>query len=71
MNKCGLWKYNKVTGMWVLQRTCENENNAHQWLMIFSDDDPDEHFCIAREGGKPKIIPATDNVFGVHLKTVH
>lgn len=49
-----LWKYNKVTGYWVMVRDSLVEN-AKRWLEIFQGDEPDEHFKVAKT--RPKAAP--------------
>jgi hypothetical protein len=46
MNKT-LWKYNKITGYWVAQRTVTPETAA-QWLKVFKADEPGEKFKVAK-----------------------
>ncbi len=41
-----LWKYNKVTGYWVLIRTV-SEQTAKQWIDIYKADEPNEQFKIS------------------------
>lgn len=46
-----LWKYNKITGYWVLVRDCA-EDTADTWLFIFQKDEPNEIFKLSKT--KPK-----------------
>jgi hypothetical protein len=46
-NETGLWKYNKTTGLWALQRVCA-EWTAENWLGVFQKDDPEEYFILSR-----------------------
>lgn len=50
----GLWKYNTTTGLWRLERTCE-EGTAAQWLNIFKKDEPNSFFKLSKvkPTGKP------------------
>ena len=49
-----LWRYNKITGLWVHERTVVQET-AQQWLNVFKSDSPDESFKVSahRPTGKP------------------
>jgi len=51
----GLWKYNKITGYWNLERQCAAET-ADQWLEVFQKDEPDEIFKLSlrKPSGRPK-----------------
>jgi len=51
LNEIGLWRKNKITGYWVLERTCFPEF-ASEWLQIFQKDEPDETFVLAKR--RPK-----------------
>jgi hypothetical protein len=50
----GLWKYNKTTGFWSLERKCADDT-ASKWLNIFKTDEPDSFFKLSknRPSGKP------------------
>ena len=50
MNKT-LWKYNRITGLWVSQRTVTAET-AQEWLSIFQADEPSEKFKVSKN--RPK-----------------
>jgi len=50
MNKV-LWKYNRITGFWVSQRTVTSETEA-TWLKVFQADEPSEKFKVAKN--RPK-----------------
>ncbi len=52
-----LWKFNKVTGYWVYQRTCSEEEGS-QWLKIFKSDEPKESFKLSKN--KPSGRPTGD-----------
>lgn len=41
-----LWKFNKVTGLWVPQRTV-TQQTADEWLRIFQRDEPEEIFKVS------------------------
>lgn len=49
--KIKLWKYNRITGYWIIQREC-NDNTADRWLAVFQKDEPDELFKLSRN--KPR-----------------
>jgi hypothetical protein len=51
-----LWKYNRITGLWDHQRTCD-ESTAETWLGVFQKDEPDEAFALAKH--RPKKRPET------------
>ena len=38
-----LWKYNRVTGYWVLVRDCYRDR-VQDWMRIFQSDEPNEIF---------------------------
>jgi hypothetical protein len=42
-----LWRYNRITGLWDYQRSCDEET-AQQWLGVFRRDEPDETFALAK-----------------------
>ena len=42
-----LWKYNRITGYWVLMRDCFFDRRA-DWLRIFQSDEPGETFKASR-----------------------
>lgn len=46
-----LWKYNKVTGLWVHCRVCGTET-AKEWLTLFQKDELSERFKVSKN--KPK-----------------
>jgi len=46
-----LWRYNKITGYWILMRDCAS-NNAAQWLEVFQADEPKEYFKLSNK--KPR-----------------
>lgn len=46
-----LWKFNKITGYWQLERDVTKENQAG-WLKIYQQDEPDELFKVSKI--KPK-----------------
>ena len=50
----GLYKYNKITGMWVHQRSVTPETKD-QWLYHFKKDEPNEHFVVSKN--KPNHNP--------------
>lgn len=49
-----LWKYNRVTGLWDYQRTCE-PGTGRDWLAVFRKDEPSETFILGTR--KPKGRP--------------
>lgn len=55
MGKQKIWKYNKVTGYWVLVKTIDIAYDAPKWLEIFQSDEPDESFILAYS--KPRMYP--------------
>ena len=42
-----LWKYNKRTGYYDLQRICYKDT-AKEWLALYSKDEPSEHFKLSK-----------------------
>lgn len=56
-----LWKYNKRSGYWDLQRSIASPHDEQTWLKTFQDDEPTEHFVISktRPSKKPKLQEAT------------
>ncbi len=46
-----LWRYNKVTGYWRLERSC-HPDDAARWLDIFSKDEPGEFFRLVPVGDR-------------------
>lgn len=52
-----LWKYNKRSGYWDLQRSIIDPHDEEKWLGIFQKDEPSEHFKLSknRPSGKPKL----------------
>jgi hypothetical protein len=50
-----LWKFNKRSGYWSMERTCE-EDTAEAWLRIFSEDEPSEYFYLTAKH-KPAFDP--------------
>lgn len=55
-----LWKYNKRTGYWDLQRSIASPSDEQTWLKTFQDDDPTEHFVLSktRPSKKPTLREA-------------
>lgn len=51
----GLWKYNKITGMWKYQRDLTDETKT-KWLEIFKKDEPDEFFVASKNKPNKKPI---------------
>lgn len=43
-----LWKYNEITGYWVIVRNVIPEH-AERWLEIFKEDDPNGKYCISKK----------------------
>jgi hypothetical protein len=50
-----LWKFNKVTGYWAAERTCDHET-AEEWYRLFSEDNPSEYFYLTAKR-KPTFDP--------------
>lgn len=57
--RTAMWRFNKVTGVWVHERACINKRSAEEWLEIFQRDQPDEIFRISVF--KPKLAPEPAN----------
>ncbi len=51
-----LWRYNKVTGYWNVERTCTHET-MEQWHRIYSEDEPGEYFYLTASNRKPRHSP--------------
>ena len=49
-----LWKFNRLSGLWDHQRTC-NPDLATMWLQVFQGDEPGEFFELAKH--RPKHNP--------------
>jgi hypothetical protein len=45
-----LWKLNKVTGFWEVERVCND--NHQEWLNIYQNDAPNEIFKLSKN--KPR-----------------
>lgn len=41
-----LWRFNRVTGLWVVERACE-PGTGKDWLAVFRKDQPAETFILA------------------------
>ncbi|WP_297478337.1 hypothetical protein [Ferrovum sp.] len=54
-----LWRFNKVTGFWVHERTCLDRHHAKAWLKVFQDDEPGEIFKIGIFKPKPTLSGAS------------
>lgn len=50
-----LWRFNKITGYWVHERTCLDKHHAKAWLKAFQSDEPDEIFRIGIFKPKPTL----------------
>lgn len=46
-----LWRLNKITGYWVIQRLCAPET-ATLWLEVYQKDEPEELFVLSKN--KPR-----------------
>ncbi len=46
MKPLHLWKYNRVTGYWHIERMVD-ASTKDQWLEIFQSDAPNEFFKVA------------------------
>jgi hypothetical protein len=55
MRTIKLWKYNRTTGIWAVQRICDPET-ANQWLKVFQDDAPHEAFILGKRQPKGKPV---------------
>lgn len=51
-----LWKFNKITGLWKLEKTISKGFEAEKWLKIFQEDEPRTHFKLSMN--KPKNYPS-------------
>lgn len=51
-----LWKYNRITGYWVLQRSSGYPDTMANWLRIYQQDEPLENFKLAKN--RPSKPPA-------------
>jgi hypothetical protein len=51
-----LWRYNKITGLWVHVRTV-SVATEDRWLQIWQRDEPDTHFVVAKN--RPRMAPTT------------
>lgn len=49
-----LWRFNKVSGLWVMERACDTVT-AEAWLALYQDDAPNEAFMLSVY--KPKHKP--------------
>lgn len=49
-----LWKFNRVTGFWLMVRDSLIEN-AERWLEIYQGDEPEEFFTLSKK--RPYGIP--------------
>lgn len=61
----GLWKYNKITGYWKLERNVTPETKD-QWLKTFKEDEPKETFMISKT--KPKAKPVSEEKIDESVK---
>ncbi len=43
-----IWRFNAVTGCWMLVRDCYKEN-ARRWLEIFKGDEPGVVFKVSKK----------------------
>lgn len=46
-----LWRYNTTTGIWNLQRICDDDTAA-QWLEVFKRDEPRAQFKLSKRQPK-------------------
>lgn len=51
-----LWRYNRITGLWVHERSCDPAI-AEQWLARFRADEPAESFLLAKH--RPRKSPVS------------
>lgn len=51
-----LYKYDRITGYWNIERQC-SEETAEQWLKVFSDDAPNEYFYLSHRKPKHNPVP--------------
>ena len=42
-----LWRYNKITGYWVLARPSGYDDTMKNWLRIYQADEPNEYFRLS------------------------
>lgn len=62
-----LWKYNRRSGYWDLQRSTVNPHDEEKWLGIFQKYEPSEHFKLSknRPSSKPKLQEDTPTQYFV------
>jgi len=46
-NGIGLWRKNRITGYWVIERKCAPDM-ADRWLKYFRQNQPDEEFRLSK-----------------------
>lgn len=46
-----LWKYNRASGLWSLQREVAPDTRDN-WLKLFQEDEPKEHFVVSSRSPK-------------------
>lgn len=42
-----LWRYNKITGYWVMARPSGYDDTMKNWLRIYQADEPNEYFRLS------------------------
>ena len=42
-----IWRFNRITGFWRIERCCTPETVAI-WLALFERDEPSENFAVSR-----------------------
>ena len=60
LNKTSIWKFHKRSGLWQHQRYVTDADKEN-WLKIFTDDEPSEHFKLAMK--KPNANPAGEGFY--------
>lgn len=61
-----LWKYNRRTGYWDLQRTITNPHDEQRWLSIFQKDEPSEVFKLSKNRPSDRPLRLGALRFGMH-----
>ena len=64
-----LWKYNRRSGYWDLQRTIANPHDEQKWLDIFQKDEPSETFKLSKNRPSDRPLRLGAMRFGMHEDT--
>ena len=64
-----LWKYNRRTGYWDLQRTIANPHDEQKWFDIFQKDEPSETFKLSKNRPSDRPLRLGAMRFGMHEDT--